>query len=43
LGGLDKSPNGVVIGRVQLPVVATKADLARQALDPAAPRSGGLR
>jgi hypothetical protein len=24
-------------------VVATKADLARQALDPAAPRSGGLR
>src|SRR5258705_10794208 len=32
LGGLNKSPNGVVIGLVQLqlPVVATKADLARQ-------------
>ena len=32
LGGLNKSPNGVVIGLVQLqlPVVATPADLARQ-------------
>ncbi len=32
LGGLNKSPNGVVIGLVQLqlPVVVTKADLARQ-------------
>jgi formamidase len=32
LGGLNKSPNGVVIGLVQLqpPVVATKADLAKQ-------------
>lgn len=32
LGGLNKSPNGVVIGLVQLqlPVVATKADLAAQ-------------
>ena len=32
LGGLNKSPNGVVIGLVQLqlPVVATRADLARQ-------------
>jgi formamidase len=32
LGGLNKSPNGVVIGLVQLqlPVVATKADLTRQ-------------
>src|SRR5216683_3432796 len=32
LGGLNKSTNGVVIGLVQLqlPVVATKADLARQ-------------
>ena len=32
LGGLNKSPNGVVIGLVQLqlPVVETKADLARQ-------------
>ncbi len=32
LGGLNKSPEGVVIGLVQLqlPVVATKADLARQ-------------
>src|SRR6478752_3251305 len=32
LGGLNKSPDGVVIGLVQLqlPVVATKADLARQ-------------
>src|SRR3954447_10389842 len=32
LGGLNKSPNGVVIGLVQLqlPVVATTADLARQ-------------
>ncbi len=33
LGGLNKSPEGVVIGLVQLqlPVVVTKADLARQA------------
>jgi formamidase len=33
LGGLNKTPNGVVIGLVQLqlPVVATPADLARQA------------
>ena len=33
LGGLNKSPNGVVIGLVQaqLPVVRTPADLARQA------------
>jgi len=32
LGGLNKSPHGVVIGLVQLqlPVVVTKADLARQ-------------
>src|SRR5882724_8836040 len=32
LGGLNKSPHGVVIGLVQLqlPIVATKADLARQ-------------
>ena len=32
LGGLNKSPSGVVIGLVQLqlPVVATPADLARQ-------------
>ena len=32
LGGLNKSPNGVVIGLVQLqlPVVVTKGDLARQ-------------
>ena len=32
LGGLNKSPDGVVIGLVQLqlPVVVTKADLARQ-------------
>src|ERR1700749_2363150 len=32
LGGLNKSPNGVVIGLVQLqlPVVVTKADLARE-------------
>jgi formamidase len=32
LGGLNKSPNGVVIGLVQLqlPVVATKPDLAKQ-------------
>src|SRR6202030_383956 len=32
LGGLNKSPNGVVLGLVQLqlPVVATPADLARQ-------------
>jgi formamidase len=32
LGGLNKSPNGVVIGLVQLqlPVVVTRADLARQ-------------
>jgi formamidase len=32
LGGLNRSPDGVVIGLVQLqlPVVATKADLARQ-------------
>ena len=32
LGGLDKSPEGVVIGLVQLqlPVVVTRADLARQ-------------
>src|ERR1700747_343244 len=32
LGGLNKSPNGVVIGLVQLqlPVVVTKADLAKQ-------------
>jgi formamidase len=32
LGGLNKSPAGVVIGLVQLqlPVVVTKADLARQ-------------
>ena len=32
LGGLNKSPSGVVIGLVQLqlPVVVTKADLARQ-------------
>jgi formamidase len=32
LGGLNKSPNGVVIGLVQsqLPVVATRADLAAQ-------------
>ncbi len=33
LGGLNKTPNGVVIGLVQLqlPVVATPSDLARQA------------
>src|ERR1700757_4345435 len=32
LGGLNKSPNGVVIGLVQLqlPVIATPADVARQ-------------
>lgn len=32
LGGLNKSPNGVVIGlcQLQLPVVVTQADLARQ-------------
>ena len=32
LGGLNKSPNGVVIGLVQLqlPTVVTKADLAEQ-------------
>src|SRR4030081_2483083 len=32
LGGLNKSPDGVVIGLVQLqlPVVATRSDLARQ-------------
>src|SRR3954464_7471651 len=32
LGGLNKSPNGIVIGLVQLqlPIVATKADLERQ-------------
>src|SRR5271170_3188182 len=32
LGGLNKSPNGVVIGMVQLqlPSVATRADLAAQ-------------
>lgn len=32
LGGLNKSPQGVVIGLVQLqlPVVVTQADLARQ-------------
>ena len=32
LGGLNKSSNGVVIGLVQLqlPVVATRADLAKQ-------------
>src|SRR5579864_838188 len=32
LGGLNKTPNGVVIGLVQLqlPVVATSSDLARQ-------------
>ena len=32
LGGLNKSPEGVVIGLVQLqlPVVVTRADLARQ-------------
>src|SRR5258707_12185879 len=32
LGGLNKSPEGVVLGLVQLqlPVVVTKADLARQ-------------
>src|SRR3978361_2585128 len=32
LGGLNKSPDGVVIGLVQLqlPVVVTRADLARQ-------------
>ena len=32
LGGLNKSPNGVVIGLVQLqlPIVATKADLTEQ-------------
>ena len=32
LGGLNKSPNGVVIGLVQLqlPTVVTKADLAAQ-------------
>src|SRR6201998_1093624 len=32
LGGLNKSPNGVVIGvvQLQLPVVATQAELARQ-------------
>src|SRR5580692_11626805 len=32
LGGLNKTPNGVVIGLVQLqlPVVATPADLAKQ-------------
>ena len=32
LGGLNKSPNGVVIGMVQLqlPVVETPADLAAQ-------------
>jgi formamidase len=33
LGGLNRSPDGVVVGLVQLqlPVVATRADLARQA------------
>src|ERR1700759_1379457 len=32
LGGLNKSPNGVVVGvvQLQLPVVATRADLAAQ-------------
>src|ERR1700685_2013546 len=32
LGGLNKSPNGVVVGvvQLQLPNVATKADLQRQ-------------
>lgn len=32
LGGLNKSPDGVVLGLVQLqlPVVATKADLEKQ-------------
>jgi formamidase len=32
LGGLNKSPNGVVVGLVQLalPVIATRADIARQ-------------
>jgi len=32
LGGLNKSPNGVVVGvvQLQLPIVATKADLQRQ-------------
>jgi len=35
LGGLNKSPEGVVIGLVQLqlPVVVTKEDLARQATE----------
>jgi len=33
LGGLNKSPNGVVVGLVQLalPVIATRSDIARQA------------
>ena len=33
LGGLNKSPNGVVVGvvQLQLPVIATPADLATQA------------
>jgi formamidase len=32
LGGLNKSPNGVAVGvvQLQLPVTVTKADLARQ-------------
>jgi formamidase len=32
LGGLNKSPNGVVIGLVQLklPVISTRADIAAQ-------------
>ncbi len=33
LGGLNKSPNGVVVGlaQLQLPTIATRADVARQA------------
>ena len=33
LGGLNKSPNGVVVGvvQLQLPVVVTPGDLAAQA------------
>ena len=44
LGGLNKSPEGVVIGLVQLqlPVVATKADLARAGLRVLAPDMRGF-
>jgi len=30
LGGLNKAPDGVVIGLVQLPTIASKSDLAAQ-------------